>query len=144
MKKTLFILSCLGMFISCSDDEKANQNNAKLTGNWQLIAQYGSDGGSNNGWTPVQLGYSMKFNEDGTFTSQKYAECTEGTYAIAGDRLTLDYGCDGFSAGIESPAGTFVENVTFENGTMILNPVYMNCDEGCGLKFEKTGEFVIH
>ena len=143
MKKTFLILSCLAL-ISCSNDEKVSQTNATLIGNWQLIATYNSDGGSNNGWTTVQLGYAMKFNENGTFTSQKYAECTEGTYTISGNNLTLDYNCEGFTAGIESPAGTFVENMTFENGKLILNPMYMNCDEGCGLKFEKTGEFVIH
>ncbi|WP_116788162.1 lipocalin family protein [Flavobacterium psychrotrophum] len=144
MKKTLLILSCLAI-IGCSNDDKAKETTAaSLIGNWQLTAQYGSDGGSNSGWVPVQMGYAMKFNENGTFTSQKYAECTEGTYTVSGNKLKLDYGCEGFTTGAESPAGIFVEEVSFENGSLILNPTYATCDEGCWVKFERTGEFVVY
>lgn len=52
--------------------------------------------------------------------------------------LSLDYDCDNFTTGIESPQGTFIENFKIENGFILLSPTYMNCIERCEYKFQKT------
>ena len=97
----------------------------------------GSDGGSNPQWTTVANGYTYTFSDDGTFSSTRFTECTTGTYEVSSNSITLDYGCAGFGTGIENPAGTFVENYSFESENIILTPSYMNCIEGCGYRFEK-------
>lgn len=49
----------------------------------------------------------------------------------------MNFGCEGFTTGIESPQGTFIEQMYFENGHLILKPTYLNCIEGCSWKFDK-------
>jgi len=56
---------------------------------------------------------------------------------LQSDELILDFGCYGFTTGIETPEGTFVEKMTFEKVYLILQPTYLDCTEGCGWKFKK-------
>ncbi|AUS07068.1 hypothetical protein [Pseudotamlana carrageenivorans] len=137
MKLTILILCIFLSLTSCSDDEAKSQENNFL-GTWKLIETYGSDGGSNSQWTSVDNGYTYTFNNNGTFSSTRFTECTTGTYGVSSNSITLVYGCEGFDTGIENPAGTFVENYVFEDENIILTPTYMNCDEGCSYKFEKV------
>jgi len=136
----ILILSMLLSFTNCNSDNGAKEQDNSIIGIWKLIETYGSDGGSNPLWTPVDNGYTYTFHENGSFTSDRFSECSEGNYSISGNTLTLDYGCDGFTAGIEIPEGIFVEKYIFKNENMILSPSYMNCDEGCEYKFKKIGQ----
>ena len=136
MKKLIFILTTLISLSSCDRNDPITQENS-IYGTWKLVEIYGSDGGSNPKWTSVTIVYTYTFNENGSFTSSRFSECTSGTYTIENDKLILNFGCEGFTTGIESPQGTFIEQMRFENGNLILKPTYLNCIEGCGWKFDK-------
>lgn len=137
MKNIILIFSMLLSLTSCSDDAVKAQETS-IAGTWKLIETYGSDGTGNPQWTTVDNGYTYTFSSKGSFTSTRFAECSTGTYQITSSTLTLTYDCDGFGTGIESPAGTFVENIAFDDGKIILTPTYLTCIEGCGFKFEKV------
>lgn len=136
MKTIILIFSMLFSLFSCNGTDTIEQENS-IYGTWTLIEIYGSDGGSNPQWTSVTIVYTYTFNENGSFTSSRFSECTSGTYSIENDKLILNFGCEGFTTGIESPPGTFIEQMYFENGHLILKPTYLNCIEGCGWKFDK-------
>ena len=121
-------------FVNCSNSSNENS----IIGTWQLIETYGSDGGSNPEWTTVENGYIYTFYINGNFTSNRFSECLEGNYTISENNLILDYGCTDFNTGIETPAGTFIEDYTFEGEYLILTPTYLTCIEGCSYKFKKT------
>jgi len=137
MKSLVLIFSILFSLTSCSEKETNQQKNS-IYGTWQLIEIYQSDGGSNPQWISVDIGYTYIFNNDGTFSSTRFTECTSGTYEISSDSITLDYSCVGFDTGVENPSGTFIESYIFENAYLILTPSYLNCIEGCDYKFEKV------
>ena len=124
-------------FTNCSKDDGAKDQDNSIIGTWELIEAYGSDGGSNPQWASVDNGYKYTFNENGSFTSNRFLECFEGNYSISEISLTLDYGCSNFDTGIETPAGTFVEKYSFEGTNIILTPTYLGCIEGCKYKFQK-------
>ncbi len=136
MKKLIFILTTLISLSSCDRNDPIIQENS-IYGTWKLIEIYGSDGGSNPKWTSATIVYTYTFNENGSFTSNRFSECTSGTYSLENDKLILNFGCEGFTTGIESPKGTFIEQMYFENDNLILYPTYLDCDEGCGWKFDK-------
>lgn len=136
MKKTILFTSIILLFFySCSDDDKSNIND-EVIGKWKLIEAFGLDG-IGYGWTTVEDGYFYHFMPDQTFESDRFVECTTGNFYASGNQITLDYSCDGFGTGIESPAGVFVEKISFQGDYMILTPIYLDCDEGCDYKFEK-------
>lgn len=139
MKQLILILSMLLSFTSCSETVNPKEQDTSIVGTWQLIEVYGSDGGSNPQWTPVEDGYTYTFKSDSTFSSNRFNECEIGTYSTNQDQLTLNYSCDGFTTGIEGSEGTFVENFKIENSLMFLSPTYMSCIEGCDNKFKKIG-----
>lgn len=138
--KNLILLFALTI-MSCtkkSNENKPEINNSKL-GNWRLIETYIGNGDlSTTQWAAVENGYIYTFNDDGTFSSNRFAEeCESGTYEFSDALLTLNFDCEGFTTGIESPEGTFIENYTLEDGFMYLIPTYMSCAEGCSYKFER-------
>jgi len=129
----IYCLLFLGLFVNCTSTDNSPQENS-IFGSWQLI-EYFDIYGTNPPWNPVDDGYLYTFNEDGTFYSNRFNECLEGVFSLNNNELTLEYGCEGFTTGMETPEGVFVEQITFENNTLILTPTYMNCDEGCGYRF---------
>lgn len=137
MKSIILILSILFSLTGCSEKETNQQENS-IYGTWQLIEIYQSDGGSSPQWTTVDESYIYTFNNDGTFSSTRFTECTSGTYEISNNSITLNYSCVGFDTGMENPPGTFIESYIFKNANLILTPFYLNCIEGCDYKFEKV------
>jgi len=140
MKKLLKlgIIFCIILTIlSCSNEDEKVENVNSIVGTWKLIEIYNDPGDGSGSWNSVENGYSYKFAVNGEFTSTRFSECSSGNYSINSNELTLNFDCDGFTAGIENPEGTFIENYGFESNTVILVPTYLNCDEGCGWKFEK-------
>ena len=136
MKKLLLMLAICFFILGCSEEETKQQEQS-IYGTWKLIEIYQSDGGSNPQWSNVDTSYTYTFNKDGTFSTTRFTECTQGTYDKSNNSITLDYRCNGFNTGIENPPGTFVERYIFENAHLILTPSYLNCFEGCDYKFEK-------
>ncbi|MBD8489820.1 lipocalin family protein [Echinicola sp. CAU 1574] len=135
MKMLTLFLSVLLSISSCNSNGQID-NEVSIIGTWQLIERYTSDVGQGK-WSPINDGYTYSFKNDGTFVSNKYSECGYGTYILSANSLTLIFGCEEFTTGIETPKGTFVEKLEFENSLMILVPDYLNCVEGCGDKFKK-------
>lgn len=136
MKNLILIFSMLITFVNCANDD-INKQEDSIIGAWKLMETYIGDGGSNPKWTTVTDGYIYTFNSDGSFTSNRFSECSKGVYSLLADNLTLDYECDGFTTGIETPEGTFIEKFIFEKESLILTPTYLTCIEGCDYKFKK-------
>ncbi len=139
MKNTLKLGIISLLFVSIfgcnSNDEELNESES-IIGTWQFVETYQSTGGIGT-WNPVENGYKYTFLENGNFSSNRFDECINGTYLIESNELTLIFGCNGFTAGIEAPEGTFIEEINFESGYLFINPTYIFCVEGCDNKFKK-------
>ncbi|WP_159439336.1 lipocalin-like domain-containing protein [Tenacibaculum agarivorans] len=134
----LGVLSLLAiLLIGCSSDSKNVEIENSIIGTWKLIEIYNDSGDGTGSWKPVENGYTYNFSIDGQFTSTRFSECSSGNYTIDANQLTLDFDCNGFTTGIEKPEGIFIENYAFESNTVVFIPIYLNCVEGCGWKFEK-------
>ncbi|WP_217900268.1 lipocalin family protein [Lutibacter agarilyticus] len=124
------------LLIGCDNDD-SNDNEKSIVGTWQLIEIYSDIGDGKGKWNSIENGYKYEFDSENRFTSDRFSECQSGTYTLNENELILDYDCDGFTAGIETPEGTFVERITFESDKLIINPTYLMCVEGCEWKFQK-------
>jgi len=111
MKYGIVGLIIISLF-SCDNDDKMDEEQL-IVGTWQLVEVYASPGGPGS-WYPVKNGYKYTFFSDGNFSSDRFDECMTGTYMVESNLLTLNYDCDGFTKGIESPQGVFVEKINFE------------------------------
>lgn len=138
----VWVLLLSFLLIGCNDNDFAENPTESIIGTWQLIESLIDIGDGNGDWRPVSVndGYAYNFSPDGEFTSDRFDECAAGSYSISSvdSELTLVYDCDGFTQGIEEPAGTFIEQFRFESNDLILKPTYIFCTEQCGLKFRKA------
>ena len=123
-------------FFGCNNNSDEIHKESIIIGTWQLVEIYQSVGGPGN-WNDVENGYKYTFLSNGDFFSNRFSECTNGTYSTELNELILDFGCDGFTTGIEKPEGIFIEKITFESGYLFINPTYIFCVEGCNYKFKK-------
>ena len=133
--KTLFYLSILFLpLFSCSKSDKddTNPTTSNLIGKWKQIEIFGSNGGSNPTWQKVTNGYTIEFLSNGKFISSKFTECSTGGYAISiTNEISMTYNCSSFT-------NNYIEKVeTNTNSQLIIKPTYLECDEGCSVKFEK-------
>jgi hypothetical protein len=133
MKTLFFIPVLIFTLLSCSKSDNDNSIEPSVVGKWKQIELYNSDGGSSPNWHTVTNGYTIEFLSNGTFNSTKHTECSTGKYTISSiNEITLTYDCTNFTNKyIEKQ-----ENLT--NAQLILKPAYMNCDEGCSVKFTKV------
>ncbi len=128
--------------VGCNDDDEQIGNEEKINnkesiiGTWQLVEVFQSEGGPGT-WYNIENGYTYTFFINGTFSSNRFDECANGTYLVESGKLTLNYGCEGFSVDIQSSDGVFVETINFELGYLFINPTYVYCFEGCNYKFKK-------
>ncbi len=130
----LFIIVVSG----CKSTNKANTSSA-IVGTWQLVEAYQSIGGPAT-WSAVEDGYTYTFSANGDFTSNRFSECTKGKYSVKSNELTLNFGCDGFTKGIEKPEGVLIEKIMVESDYVFIKPTYIICTEGCNYKFKKISE----
>tara|TARA_R110000868_G_C10964310_1_gene768899 strand:+ start:7290 stop:7715 length:426 start_codon:yes stop_codon:yes gene_type:complete len=135
LKYELILVIFIVLF-GCNNDDELNTEQS-IIGTWQLIEIYSDPGDGSGDWSFVENGYKYVFTSDNQFTSNRFPECDNGIYSLNSNQLILDFGCDGFTAGIENPEGTFIEQISFESNNLILNPTYLICVEGCGWKFKK-------
>lgn len=123
---------------NCSIDADDKEiDDLSLVGTWQLVETYMDPGDGSGTWQPVEDGFMYTFYSDGNFISNKFRECTTGNYSIEGNKLILDYDCEGFTTGLEEPEGVFIEEISYIPGFILLDPVYVRCIEGCGYKYKK-------
>ena len=140
MKRMIFLFVLILSFLACSNNDDENNENQSIIGTWELVEKYGSSAGGDFQWMPVEDGYYYTFSKNGNFSSNRFSECQTGNYSLTDTQLILDYSCEGFTTGIETPEGTFVENYRLKDNLLFLSPTYLNCDEGCEYKFEKVNE----
>ena len=132
MKALLYIpIVCL-LFFGCSKDDNDTKSVATVLGKWKQIESYQSDGGSSPTWIAISNGYTIEFRSDGTFTSTKFSDCGVGSYIVSiTNEVVMSYSCDSFTTNDLQQ----IENLS--GSIMILKPLGLNCDEGCGDKFQK-------
>lgn len=137
--KNLILILILNISLFGCAEESADAQNTTIYGTWQLVQSYVVNGVNGN-WEKVENGYQYEILSSNTFASNQFSECFEGTIVLKDSEITFDYECEGFTTGIETPAGSFTYQYSFDNGLLLLTPTYLTCDEGCGYKFEKIDE----
>lgn len=132
MKKFIYLQVLLFSIISCSKNEPNPTNSDKIIGKWQFSEFFGGDGGNNPSWSEIPNGYTIEFLENGKFISNRFNECSIGTYSLStNNELLLDYNCTDFQNNYKEK----IMNLT--NAELIIRPTDSQCDEGCDYKFKK-------
>lgn len=132
--KNAFLVLSLFFFITGCKEEITEKNS--IYGTWELTEEY-IVLGVNGNWTEVQNGYTFSIASNNTFNSTEFKECTQGIVDMTETKIVFKYECEGFTTGVESPAGEFEYKYSFIDNKLSLTPVFMNCDEGCGYRFSK-------
>ena len=135
MKKLILLLILNLSFIGCAEENTEAQKTT-FYGTWQLVQSYVVNGVNGN-WEQVKNGYQYEILSSNTFVSNQFSECSKGTIVLKDIEITFDYECEDFTTWIETPAGSFTYQYSFDNGQLLLIPNFLTCDEGCGYKFEK-------
>ena len=137
MRKLLCLpILFFGLF-SCSSDETNKIINTDLTGEWQLTEAYISAGGPQY-WVDVENGEELIFFENGLFNSNRFLECTTGTFSTEQNELLLNYDCNGFESEFENEEGFITYDLNFELDYFIVTPTSGPiCTEGCSYKYRK-------
>ncbi|GHA51709.1 hypothetical protein GCM10007103_35190 [Salinimicrobium marinum] len=126
---------------SCSKNEEISERkdltfDHSITGNWKLVEAYISSGGPQY-WVDIENGEEFTFLSNGSFESNKFSECTTGDFLVESKELFLNYNCDGFTSGFETPEGAITYRFTFEDNYLILTPTSVVCVEGCSYKYKR-------
>ena len=139
MKKLLLIPIILLVILSCSKSDNNGvldytNNNPNLIGKWQYKEFLGVNIGC-VGCGPYLItnGYTINFNNNGTFTSTELTDYPSGTFIVAAsNQVTLTY--------ISATLPTIVkvkEILKLSTDEVVLNPI-PTCFEGCAERYEKT------
>ncbi|MEC7263504.1 MAG: lipocalin family protein [Bacteroidota bacterium] len=141
--KMLFPGICIlifGILMSCDNDDDLkgfDQDAFPIEGTWKLTEAYISAGGPQY-WTDVEDGEEIEFFENGSFSSDKYEDCTTGEFSVVDGNLALDYDCDGFESGTENDEGQITFEIDYGKNAILLTPTSIICIEGCSYKYEKV------
>ena len=132
MKKLFYSTVFFITLICCSKNNNDEPTLPSVVGKWKQTELYNSNGGSTPTWNVVSNGYTIEFLSNGTFSSTKLSDCSTGTYTISGtNEISMTYNCASFT-------NIYVEKIENKtNSQLILKPNYLNCDEGCSVKFER-------
>ncbi|MFD2828093.1 hypothetical protein ACFSYG_16565 [Leeuwenhoekiella polynyae] len=139
MNLKLSIIALLFMFIGCdTENETQNESEALLNGNWQNTEAFISSGGPQY-WIEIEDGEEIQFLSNGTFSSNRYTECTRGTFSIEDSTLTLKYVCPDFEPTAANEDGLITYSIAYESKTFLLTPTSGPiCTEGCSYKYQKV------
>jgi len=139
MKSKLSILALLLIFIGCDvENEPQNANEELLNGKWKNTEAFISSGGPQY-WVDVDNGEEIQFLSNDTFSSNRYTECTRGTFSIEDSTLTLKYACPGFDPTAANEEGLITFSIAYESNAFLLTPTSGPiCIEGCSYKYQKT------
>ncbi|HKK12201.1 MAG TPA: lipocalin family protein [Flavobacteriaceae bacterium] len=123
----ILIFSLLLLMSSCDkgDDTKSTDS---IIGTWKLVEVYGSDGGSNAQWTPIDNGYTYTFRNDGVLISDRFS--CNGTFEQSSEQLTINFDC------VDNQFN-LTYNMSLMNNELVLTADSMNCDEGCAEKYQR-------
>lgn len=139
MKYKYFLITALVFFIACDKtDESIIANETLIAGKWEQTEAYISAGGPQY-WIDVENGDEFNFFENGTFSSNKFTECTDGYFSIIENELLLEYDCSEFSTEFENEQGFITYALEFYSDYFIVTPTSGPiCTEGCSFKYQKT------
>lgn len=131
MRSPIFIILTLFILLnSCSSEE--NPTVSKLKGKWQLTETSWPETAADFGlWYPIENGYFIEFKSSRNFTSTEFTNCGYGKYFCNEKMINFVYSCSGFKNPYHYTITELNEN------TLILEPDYLNCIEGCKYKFTK-------
>ena len=139
MRNVVYIFILLFSFFSCSSD-KSNEkelDSSDLIGKWKLTEAFISSGGPQY-WVDVEDGEEFEFFENGTFTSNRYSECTSGIFFTELNELLLQYNCEEFESESENDDGFITFDLKFDSNLFIASPTSGPiCIEGCSYKYQK-------
>ncbi|ALJ03719.1 hypothetical protein APS56_00495 [Pseudalgibacter alginicilyticus] len=136
--KTYLITALFSIFFACDEnmDELIIANETLIAGTWELTEAHISAGGPQY-WIDIENGEEIEFFENGTFTSNRYLECTQGSFSIDENNLSLKYECDDFSSDSENEDGFITYNLKFYSHYFILTRTSgAICIEGCSSKYQ--------
>ncbi len=138
MKCTYHLLAALLFFSSCDTYESGPiiTDEFSIVGKWTLTEAYISSGGPQY-WTEVENGEEINFFDNGTFSSNRFTECSKGNFSIVENELLLQYDCEGFDAVSESDEGLITYTLEFYSHYFIVTPTSGPfCIEGCSYKYK--------
>ena len=134
MRNLVFIFILVFSVFSCSSNEF---HNSELIGKWKLTEAFISSGGPQY-WVNVEDGEEFEFFENGTFTSNRYSECTSGIFYTELNKLLLKYNCEEFESESENADGFITFDLEFDSNHFITTPTSGPiCIEGCSYKYQK-------
>ncbi|WP_179352601.1 hypothetical protein [Winogradskyella vidalii] len=138
MKLKHYLITALIIFTACEKtDDTIIANETLMIGTWLQTETSVSVGGPQY-WVDVEEGESLMFFENGTFSSNRFTECTEGNFSIIDQELHLDYNCDQFSTEYHNEDGIITYDLNFKSSYFILTPTSgLICVEGCKSKYQK-------
>ncbi len=136
----LSILMILGvlLFTSCNnnDDESTIANESLIIGKWKQTEAYISSGGPQY-WVDSENGEEIEFFEDGTFSSDRFTECSIGIFLTEEEKLILEYNCIEFNTDSENEEGFITYKLELYSDYFILTPTSGPiCIEGCSYKYQ--------
>lgn len=133
MNKLFCIFILIFGFYSCTQDSE----NSDLNGKWKLSEAYISAGGPQY-WVDVENGEEIEFFESGTFNSDRFNECTTGSFSIEQNELLLEYSCSEFNPISENENGFITYKLEIHSNYFVLTPTSGPiCIEGCSYKYQK-------
>lgn len=128
MKIYILVFSILSLY-ACKNDliEDADP----LIGEWQLIEQNISTGGSSS-WQTVEDGEKFLLESDGSYNGfTLFPHCADGIYEVTIDELVLTGSC---TTDIDS----FTYALSREKNTIVLVPKTVLCFETCAYRFKRN------
>ena len=138
MKNICSLLLLLLLLIDCdkASDKPIPPNATLIEGKWKQNEAYISAGGPQY-WIDVDNGEEIEFYNNGTFSSNRFTECTTGTFSLEENKLSLEYDCDGFETQSENGDGFITYDLELFSNHFILTPTSGPiCIEGCSYKYQ--------
>ncbi|WP_442845817.1 lipocalin family protein [Leeuwenhoekiella sp. H156] len=141
MKTKLSLLFCLIVLIGCEDtsvEEPRDATALLISGKWKKTEAYISSGGPQY-WVDAEKGETITFQNNGSFSSDRYAECATGNFTVKENVLSLNYDCPDFNPNTENEEGLITYSIEQFTTYFILTPTSGPiCVEGCSYKYVRV------
>jgi len=138
MKNFIVIILLVTSLISCESNDETNLKSTNLIGEWLQVASFGDIGNGSIFEVEIEDGEELAFFENGTFTSDRFAECTTGTFFLEEGTLFLNYSCQGFESEFENEDGFITFGIELESDSFTISPTSgFICIEACGERYER-------
>jgi len=137
MNKLICIFILIFGFYSCTPSNPQDSVSFNLNGKWKLSEAFISAGGPQY-WIDVENGEEIEFFENGIFNSDRFIECTTGSFSIEQNVLLLKYSCSEFNPISENESGLITYKLELHSNYFVLTPTSGPiCIEGCSYRYLK-------